>query len=269
MGPGVYGASLTPVPGVKRRRRRRHSASRAARVPLPLEEERRRRRHARAHAPAEVARAPVRRRRRAPVGVEAREVEPEPLGARPQVRVLEAALVGEQRVVHRPERVLARGRLGRAGGGQRPRVARAHREVAEGDAQRQPASRGLDRGAERALVVPVDDHQRGAAGPRTRSSGPSGGSGAEPRSVRPRAASASKIRLAPGRSPGEGASWLQRTTPSGPISTSARCGKPAGCRTRTPGTRRPWARSPTAARCRSPSCSLNAVCDHVASQETP
>ena len=40
---------------------------------------------------------------RAAVGVEARDIEPEPLGALPQMRVLEAALVGEQRVVHLPE----------------------------------------------------------------------------------------------------------------------------------------------------------------------
>ena len=42
----------------------------------------------------------------AAVGVEARDVEAEPLRARPQVRILEPALVGEQRVVHRPERAL-------------------------------------------------------------------------------------------------------------------------------------------------------------------
>ena len=54
---------------------------------------------------------------RAAVGVEAGDVEPEPFGALPQVRVLEPALVGEQRVVHRPERALQRGGLGGAGRG--------------------------------------------------------------------------------------------------------------------------------------------------------
>ena len=73
----------------------------------------------------------------AAVGVEAREVEPEPLRARPQVRVLEPALVGEQRVVHRPERALAAGRLGRAGRRERARMRAADGEVAERDAQRQ------------------------------------------------------------------------------------------------------------------------------------
>ena len=70
-------------------------------------EQGRRGRDAGAHAGAEVGRDPRGHRGVAAVGVEAREVEAEPLGPRPQVRVLEPALVGEQRVVHLPEGALA------------------------------------------------------------------------------------------------------------------------------------------------------------------
>ena len=87
-----------------------------------------------ARTPSEVALDALGHGVGAPVGLEALEVEAERLGARPQVRVLEAALVGEQRVVHLPERALARGRLGRARRGPGARVLGAHREVAEGDA---------------------------------------------------------------------------------------------------------------------------------------
>jgi len=49
---------------------------------------------------------------RAPIDVEAGEIEPEPLGRLPQVRVLEPPLIGEERVVHRPEGALETRRLG-------------------------------------------------------------------------------------------------------------------------------------------------------------
>src|SRR5919109_102645 len=59
-----------------------------------------------ADAAAELLAHPVGDRPRAAVGLEALEVEPEPFRPGPQVRVLEPALVVEQRVVHRPERAL-------------------------------------------------------------------------------------------------------------------------------------------------------------------
>ena len=71
-----------------------------------------------------------------------------------------------------------------------------------GSRPRTSAQARLERRAERALVVAVDDHQP-AARPRTWSQAPTGGQrgGAEVAQ-----GSASKIRLAPGRSPGESAS---------------------------------------------------------------
>ena len=77
--------------------------------------------------------------RPAPVGVEALEVELERARSLPQVGILEPALVGEQQVVHLPEALLPRRRLGRARRRPGARVARADREMAERDAQ--PARR--------------------------------------------------------------------------------------------------------------------------------
>ena len=83
-----------------------------------------------------------------------------------------------------------------------------HREVAERPARRARSSRSCSDRAVRALVVGVDDHQRRhgrSAGPVRWSSGPSGGSGALPSPLiatsraAQRAASASKIRFAPGQ----------------------------------------------------------------------
>ena len=133
---------------------------------LAVAEQRRRRRHPGAHAAAEVGADARGHRGVAPVGVEAREVEPEPLGARPQVRVLQPALVGEQRVVHRPERALAARGLGGAGRRERARMRGPDGEVAERDAHRQRREPQLERGAERALVVAVHDARpRRVAGP--------------------------------------------------------------------------------------------------------
>jgi hypothetical protein len=73
------------------------------------------------------------------------------------VRVLEPPLVGEQRVVHLPERALLGRRLRGAGGGMRTRMAGTHREVPEAHAQVERVQPRLERGAERALVVAVDD----------------------------------------------------------------------------------------------------------------
>ena len=50
---------------------------------------------------------------RASVGLAALDVQTQALGACPHVRALKPTLVGEQRVVHLPERVLTRRRLGR------------------------------------------------------------------------------------------------------------------------------------------------------------
>jgi hypothetical protein len=63
--------------------------------------------------PPEVVSDAVTHRVRTSVGLQARDVQTHALGACPQVRVLKPALVGEQRVVHLPERVLTRRRLGR------------------------------------------------------------------------------------------------------------------------------------------------------------
>ena len=141
----------------------------------------------------------------AAVRVETRDVETETFGPLPQVRILEPSLVGEQRVVHLPEAPLQAGRLGGAGGGPGTRVAGADREVPERDPQRQLAQPQLERGAVRALEVGVDDHEAR----RLRPSHVIGGADGRER-CRAEAAqaawSASKIRLAPGRSPGESAS---------------------------------------------------------------
>src|SRR3954454_7332889 len=73
--------------------------------------ERRRARHAGPQALARVAGAAPGDGLRAPVGLEARHVEAQPLAARPQVGVVDVALVGEQRAGKRPERPLERTRL--------------------------------------------------------------------------------------------------------------------------------------------------------------
>jgi hypothetical protein len=66
-----------------------------------------------AFTPPEVVSDAVTHRVRASVGLKALDVQAQALGACPQVRVLKPALVGEQRVVHLPERVLMRRRIGR------------------------------------------------------------------------------------------------------------------------------------------------------------
>ena len=236
-----------------------------ARVALAVGEQRRRGRHAGAHAAAEVGGDPLLDRLRAPVGVEARDVEPEALGALPQVRVLEAALVGEQRVVHRPERALRRRRLGRRGGrrgragGSRGRGSGGRRRAAAARAgapraprrtgtrsprRRRPAALppapGRDRRGRRAAAVPSRAPLRPAA-----------------------ASSASKIRFAPGRSPGEAASWLHWTTASGPIITSARCGKPPGCSTPNARQAAPLGSKSESWAISMPSCFRNASWEYV------
>ena len=63
--------------------------------------------------PPEVVSDAVTHRVRASVGLAALDVQTQALGACPHVRALKPTLVGEQRVVHLPERVLTRRRLGR------------------------------------------------------------------------------------------------------------------------------------------------------------
>ena len=89
-----------------------------------------------AHRLAHVAGDALGDRRIAPVGLEAVDVEPEALAARPQMRVVEAALVGVERVVERPERPLARRRLG----GVRGRRARAGAAAASAKWRKQTRS---------------------------------------------------------------------------------------------------------------------------------
>src|SRR3954447_13260337 len=179
----------------------------APRVALAGGEQRRRGGHPGAHAGPEVRGDAGFHRLRAAVGVEARDVEPEPLRTFPEVRVLEPPLVGEQRVVHGPEGALDGGGLGRGGRRPRARMARAHREVAEGDAQREPAQARLERGAERAFEVRVDDDERRVLGPPDVVCGPEGRQRCRAEAAQTVAASsASKIRFAPGSSPGEVAS---------------------------------------------------------------
>ena len=119
------------------------------------------------------------------------------------------------------------GRLGRAGGGPRARVLGAHREVAEDDPQRPLAQPRV--AARRSTGTRSRRRRRPAArrpAPRTWSAGPSGGSGARAEPLRP-PASASKIRFAPGQVAGRSAPRSStRRSPSGPMITSARCGKP-------------------------------------------
>src|SRR2546430_15162 len=67
----------------------------------------------------------------AAVGLEAVDVQAEVPGPLPQVGVLEAALVGVERVVQLPEAPLARGGLGGARTGPGARVLGAHGEVTE------------------------------------------------------------------------------------------------------------------------------------------
>ena len=88
-----------------------------------------------------------------------------------QVAQRELVLVGEQRVVHLPERALARGRLGRLGGELGVRVDVVERQVAPDVAQlaevrQQLADHRLGLAAVRALEVAVlEQRHRGVLGP--------------------------------------------------------------------------------------------------------
>ena len=143
------------------------------------------RRRTRAQRVADVARDPLgRRRRRGGRRRSASTSRPERLAARPQVRVLEAALVGVQRVGERPERALGGGRLGGVGERDGARVLGLQREVAERDARAglAQARRGRRRSAGRRSPRRRARAVR-RAGPRTWSSARRPGTGALRRSV--------------------------------------------------------------------------------------
>jgi hypothetical protein len=136
----------------------------------------------------------------AAVALEALEVEAERFGPLPEVRIVEMALVGVDRVDHLEESALGAGRLG--GGMQRRRAGAlaGKREVAE----RQPDRTGGDLdpfgGAMRTPEVGVEDRLLAlAANVIAGAEGRDRGAG----QVR-QAPSASKITLAPGASPGLG-----------------------------------------------------------------
>jgi hypothetical protein len=132
-------------------------------VQHPAGDERRARRHAGAHRAAHVALDARLHLVAAPVGVEALEVEPELLGARPQVGVVDAALVGEQRVVEGPERTLQRGRLGRRGErGRRGCLAFSAKWRKTTRRARPRSSRSTGQRAVRAREVAVEDDERSA-----------------------------------------------------------------------------------------------------------
>ena len=104
----------------------------------------RRRRRPRRAAPSRTSRAHPRGDRvgAAPVGLEAVEVEAQRSARGPQVRVVDAPLVGEQRVVERPERALAAPPPRPRGRGTARGCFALQREVAEDDAH---AARRLQR----------------------------------------------------------------------------------------------------------------------------
>src|SRR5947209_14720904 len=104
---------------------------------LTVREHRRRGHHPGANPGLEVAPHPLSDRVGSAICVEALEVQSQSTCPRPKMRILEPRLVCEQQVVHVPEPPLAARRLGRAGGGPGPRMARPDREMAEYPAKRQ------------------------------------------------------------------------------------------------------------------------------------
>src|SRR5215210_5895675 len=101
MSPPVYANGLAEV-----RKPFEQAGLRTPRMPLPAREQRGGGGHSGAHAGAEVGGDATLDRLGVAVGVEAADVEPQALGALPQLWVLEPSLVGEERVVHGPERAL-------------------------------------------------------------------------------------------------------------------------------------------------------------------
>src|SRR3954469_8603456 len=95
----------------------------------------------------------------APVRLEALEVDAERRAVRPEVGILEASLVGVERVGERPEAPLVGGRLGGVGERERPRVLGLQGEVAEGDPHGRLLQALVGQGALRAGVVAVEQHE--------------------------------------------------------------------------------------------------------------
>ena len=186
-------------------------------------EYRRRSGDAGANSGLEVAAHPGGDRVGATVGLEALEVEPEPLDPLPEVRVVDVAAVGVERVDQLEEATLQPRRLGRGVQRRRARVLAGDGEVAEDDRRPAPSDLGPGGGAVRAAEVGVDD-QLGPLPPavilrpsrRDRGAGQFGG----------QLASASKIRLAPGISSGVGDSCTHSTMPSSSTRTSERLAWP-------------------------------------------
>src|SRR6185312_11939211 len=141
----------------------RRSALRSLRYPNPsivairlqsaVIEDRGRRHDARPHAALEVAPHAREDRIGAAVGVEALDVEAERARPLPQVRVLQARLIGVERGVHLREAALEAGRLRRARRRPGARVLRSDGEVAEDPAPGGCGEALLERAAVRALVV--------------------------------------------------------------------------------------------------------------------
>ncbi len=155
-----------------------------------------------------------------PVGLEPVQVDAQVAAPVPQVRILQPALVGHQRVVELPEPPLARGGLG----GQRQdagaRVLGDHREVAEHAPDRQVADQEVRLGAVRALQVRVLDQQRAVArarGRRARRPGPARSRGRSGRLERVEDEVGARDLERRGRLVGPG-----RPFRSGPTMTSAR-----------------------------------------------
>src|SRR3954452_21038674 len=121
----------------------------------------RRRRRTGAQRVVDVAFHPLRDRVAAAVALEALEVEAERLAPRPQVRVLEPALVGVQAVGELPEPALAAGGLARVRERERARVLGLQREVAVGDADRRGPQTLVGERALRAGEVAVEEDERG------------------------------------------------------------------------------------------------------------
>lgn len=158
----------------------------------------------------------------APVGLEALEIEPESLGALPEVRIIDVAAVLVERVDHREEAALQAGGLGSRVQGWRARALAGDREVTKDDRRLALADLQPGRGAVRAAQVGIDDQLGTVAAPvilradwRDRGAGQLGCQ-----------ESASKIRLAPGISSGVGDSWTHSTVPSSSTRTSERLACP-------------------------------------------
>ena len=171
--------------------------------------------------------------------------------ALPEVRLVEVALVVEQRVVHLPEAALQRPAASAAPASTRARgcletTGKCRNTRRTGSSPRIRCARAQYG----TLVVAVLDHRRGAARPRTWSSAPAAaGAGRGPAAAVLRS-SASKIRFAPGISSGRGRRVATSATVAVRARSSrarARCDRARRCRRRTASRPRPSGGSPPAA----------------------